>query len=99
MKIEILPGSLALLVMGDKGRADELGDPLLYVRVQSIAVSVRKDVLLPRRVLILLLFASALLRGWLIAATGGVMRFHGIADVLRELRLQRCGQDCFSDQS
>ena len=61
--------------MGDKGRADKLGELLLYVRVQSIAMLVREDVLLPRRVLICL--ASALLRGRLLSATGGIVRFHG----------------------
>jgi hypothetical protein len=47
MKVEILPGSLALVVMGDKGRADEVGKLLLYVRAQSTAVPVREDMLLP----------------------------------------------------
>jgi hypothetical protein len=45
MKIEILPGSLALLVKSDKGRADKLGNLLLYLLAQSITVIVRKDVL------------------------------------------------------
>ena len=83
-KIEILLGSRAFLVMGDKGRANIVQNFILYIFGQSCAVPVREDVLQPRRVLLPL----PLLRGPLIPATGGIIRFHGSSDLVRELVLQ-----------
>ena len=71
--------------MGDKGRANIVQNFILYIFGQSCAVPVREDVLQPRRVLLPL----PLLRGPLIPATGGIIRFHGSSDIVRELVLQR----------
>ena len=76
--IEVLLGIPALVVKGDKGRADKKGEELLHVFAQSAAVLHREHVLQPRTIL-----------PWPIPrlATVGIILFQRNSDLRRELFL------------
>jgi hypothetical protein len=72
---KILLGTLALAVKGDKGRADKTGKHLLQALGQPAAMSLRENVLLPRRIIVY------------IAATSIVRLRQGSLDFDREIFL------------
>jgi hypothetical protein len=83
-KENILPGTLAFVVKGDKGRADKRGEHVLHALAKFLDVLVREDVLLRRRAVLLP-----------IAATIGIRHIQGLLNMLRELLLQMAGERGF----